>query len=644
MKTLAVITQDPRFTDALRIGLDAASYRVRAFGDLVAGMEAMAGGVTDVVILTADVGVTPALIASARRAFPGSAIVAVGEAMDDKAQEDLLTAGASQVFGNGLNPSVLAAWLANQPARAVPVAPPPIPTDGSNREATLQPLEVIGELSGLLSDALEPEELTREFMLQVRQIIGANRMALFLRTDASADVFRCAFATGRRAEVFRDYGLTLYSGLGKMIADHGRIVLRGAEADEEAARVFADVGADVAVPVMDREQLLGIALLDRRVSGQLYSERELTLLFNVFEVFGLALRNARDHVAMERSEELSSGVFDSLRSGCVVVDAENKILYSNPAVRELFGLTEKFTLQDLPQVIGSKLFAAKARRGESDRFNYRSPDEREFEVVSRNIPHPHLENERAILVVIDDVTEREKLRQMEREKAQSSLVRSMAEHLAHEIGNTLVPLSTGQQLMASGSADAETLKGLESVFGSSVRRIERLTGQMQFLSREDLRRIDQVELTSVIEEAFDEALGRIGDDANAGVDIKGADELKIAGERAGLKQVFSEILLNSLQASPEDRRIEVHCCSLDRDGAAWVELEFVDQGDGFGDEPLKRGLDPFYSGRSVGLGLGLTVAQRVAELHGGEIRLRGERGGVCVRLPKEPAVSAAQKH
>ncbi|MGB0578719.1 MAG: ATP-binding protein [Limisphaerales bacterium] len=642
MKTLVVITQDPRFTDALRIGLDAASYHVRVFGDLVTATEGTAGGVTDSVILTADVGLTRAMIATARRAFPESALVAVGDGLDETAQEDLLTAGASQVFGNGLNPSVMAAWLANQPARVIPTAPAPLPTDGSNVDATLKPLEVIGELSSLLSGTLDPEELTREFMLQVRRIIGANRMALFLRADASADEFTCAFATGRRVDVFRDYGLTLYTGLGKRIADHGRIVLRGAEADEDVARVFADVGADVAVPVLDREELLGVALLDRRVSGQAYSERELTLLFNVFEVFGLALRNSRQHVAIERSEELSSGVFDSLSSGCVMVSADHEILHANPAVRELFSLPDRFTLQDLPQVIGSKLFSAKAPRGASERFPYRSPDEREFEVLLRDIPHPHVVDERAMLVVIDDVTGREKLRRMEADAAQSSLVRSMAEHLAHEIGNTLVPLSTGQQLMASGTADAETLKGLESVFGSSVRRIARLTGQMQFLSRKGLHRIDDIELAAVIDDAFEDALGRVGDDAKAELNLKGADGLKIAGERAGLKQAFSEILLNSLQASPEGLGIEVHCRVLDRAGAAWIELEFVDHGEGFSEEPMKRGLDPFYSGRSVGLGLGLAVAQRVTELHGGEIELKGDRGDVCVRLPKESVFSAAQ--
>lgn len=644
MRTIAVITQDPRFTEALRIGLDAASYRVRRFEDLVSATEAVAGGVTDFVILTADAGLAPEGMATARRAFPNSAIVAIGEGVDDRAQEDLLAAGASQVFANGLNPSVLAAWLANQPARVIPAPAKPIPTDSAHEDTALKPLEVIGELSGLLAETLEPVELTKEFMLQVRRIVGVNRMTLFLRPRSGAEDFECAFASGRRSEAFQGYGLSLYSGLGRAMAQHGRIVLRDSaevDADDEMARAFADAGADVAIPVLDREQLMGIALLDRRVSGQMYSERELTLLFNVFEVFGLALRNAREHVAVERSEELSSGVFDSLSSGCVVVAANQEILHANPAVRRLFGLPEKFMLQDLPQRIGSKLFAAKSERGASDHFIWRSPDEREFEVALRSIPHPHRNDERATLVVIDDVTGREQQRRMESEAAQSELIRSMAEHLAHEIGNTLVPLSTGQQLMASGAADEETQKGLENVFGASVRRIARLTGQMQFLSREDLRRIEDVEIGPVLEESFQEALGRVSD-PKASLDLKEADGLKVAGERAGLKQVFSEVLLNSLQASPTDQRVEVHCRQLEREGRIWVELEFVDHGTGFADEPMKRAMDPFYSGRSVGLGLGLTVARRVVELHGGEIRLQGDRGGVHILLPCEAPVRSRQ--
>ena len=643
MRNLVVISHDSRFADALGIGLDSSAYRVRAFADLVSALESAAGGAVDFVVLDGGKaeGDLAGLVDAIRRGFAGTRVVVVADNRDDRWQEDVLRAGASQVFGNGLNPSVLVAWLSNQPAAELPGFSP---ARGEADGAGIATLEAISELSGILADSLDPDELSREFMLHVRRLLGVNRALLFLRDESHSTDLRCAFSAGRRAQAFAGYELSLVSGIGRAMVSDGRIIQRR-EADDELQRTFADLGTEVAIPVLDREQLLGIAFLDRRVSGLGFAERELGLLFSVFEAFGLALRNSREHVAIEKSEELSSGVFDSLKSACLVIGPGQEVLHANPAVRDLFELKAEVSLRDLPQVIASKAFAAVDGNGSLERFVHETagPDARILDVDLKRIPHPHGEAGFAILVVIDDVTERERRRRADAETAQSGLIRSMAEHLAHEIGNTLVPLSTGQQLMAGGTADAETQKGLETVFADSVKRIARLTSQMQFLSREGLRRMDDVSVDGMLNEAFQDAVSKLPKHA-ASLDVVGADKgLTVAGEKAGLKQVFAEILLNSIQASSADQRLEIKCRQIQRAGSDWVQIEVMDQGPGFGGEQLSRAKDPFYSGRQVGLGLGLTVAERIVELHGGTLDLRGESGGVTVTLPRKPAVSSAAK-
>jgi len=641
MKNLVVISHDPRFAEALGIGLDASAYRVRAFADLASAVESAAGAAVDFVILDggragADLACR---VADARGGFAGARVVAVADNRDDAWQEEVLRAGASQVFSNGLNASMLAAWLDNQPAATI-AEPAPAPAAVETMGAPM--LEAIGELSRLLAETLDPEALAREFMLHVRRLLGVNRSLLFLRDAERTERLQCAFSAGRPVEAFAGYELSLLSGIGRRMASEGRVIRREGS-DEETRRTLADLGVEVAIPVLDRQSLLGIAFLDRKVSGSGFSERELALLFHVFEAFGLALRNARAHTDTERREELSSGVFDSLRSGCLLVGPGREILHANPALREMFDLRDEFALTDLPAVIASRAFAALKGEGSIEDFTYETggADGRILEVSLKRVPHPHDQAGRALLVVINEVTERERARRAEAEAARTGLIRSMAEHLAHEIGNTLVPLSTGQQLMAAGTADAETQKGLETVFADSVKRIARLTGQMQFLSREGLRRMDEVPARELLAEAFQEAVTRLPGHS-ASLELKGLDEeLTLCGEKAGLKQVFSEILLNALQASPEDQRVEVQCRPVRRDEADWLEIEVLDHGPGFEGEPLRRAKDPFYSGRKVGMGLGLTVAERIVQLHGGRLELRGPGGGVLVQLPRRPAVPVA---
>lgn len=161
---------------------------------------------------------------------------------------------------------------------------------------------------------------------------------------------------------------------------------------------------------------------------------------------------------------------------------------------------------------------------------------------------------------------------------------------------------------------------------------------MQFLSREGLQRLDDVPVVPLLEDAFQDAIAKLPKH-KASLVVKNENEgLTVAGEEAGLKQVFAEILLNSLQASSKDQRIEVHCRAIDRDDSPWVEVEVLDQGPGFDADQRLRATDPFYSGRSVGLGLGLAVAKRLIELHGGILDLGDEKRGVRVILPRKAVI------
>jgi len=70
--------------------------------------------------------------------------------------------------------------------------------------------------------------------------------------------------------------------------------------------------------------------------------------------------------------------------------------------------------------------------------------------------------------------------------------------------------------------------------------------------------------------------------------------------------------------------------------AGYVDVEIRDTGVGIKQEDLDKVFEPFYSTKTRGTGLGLTIAKRIIDEHGGEIDLESEEGGgtkVVVRLP-----------
>jgi len=99
----------------------------------------------------------------------------------------------------------------------------------------------------------------------------------------------------------------------------------------------------------------------------------------------------------------------------------------------------------------------------------------------------------------------------------------------------------------------------------------------------------------------------------------------IQGNAGQLQQVFTNLIINSMQASEADSVIKItsrHSPAMGEFGGT-VELSFVDQGSGIASEIIKKIFEPFFSTKEIGkgTGLGLSVSYGIIKSHGGEIRV-----------------------
>jgi signal transduction histidine kinase len=329
-----------------------------------------------------------------------------------------------------------------------------------------------------------------------------------------------------------------------------------------------------------------------------------------------------------------------------VVGRNLDILHANRAAQALFSRSpnrpaDRVEFSDLPQPLASRVFEAlKTSRSEAP-FKYRQAGEPAV-VYQVNISQFRRENAsspNAVLMIVEDITHHEKARMFEIQEANHHLLKTMAEQLAHEIGNSLVPLSTHEQLLAGQMADPKFIESLRGVLAEGVRRIGRLSSQMLYFAVAEFDRQDSIPVRELLEEAFAEAQASFGaEGGRMAID----DELTappILGNRRALRHAVSEILLNALQANPEDPQVRVrYRGNHGGNGSPLLLVEIVDRGKGFTSEAIQKAFDPFYTSRPVGLGLGLTVAGQIVRAHQGRIEiphLTGVPGGtVRVLLPQ----------
>jgi PAS domain S-box-containing protein len=177
-----------------------------------------------------------------------------------------------------------------------------------------------------------------------------------------------------------------------------------------------------------------------------------------------------------------------------------------------------------------------------------------------------------------------------------------------------------------------------------VRRVQKAHDDLRRLF-EDVRayagpvRLDEdaCDLAEVWREAWAQlAIRREGRDALLKEDCDGLD-LTCAADRFRLQQVFWNILDNALAACPDPVRITIRCTQTKRDGEPMLAVSVRDNGPGLTAEQRQKLFEPFFTTKTRGTGLGMAIAHRILEAHGGEIAVgnAGPPGAeIVLTLPK----------
>src|SRR6185436_4181580 len=230
--------------------------------------------------------------------------------------------------------------------------------------------EALRRFSGVLTHSLDAAGLLKQFLLLLREIIGVNRAIIFLRKPsgllgdgplAQDDRWlRPACAIGHDQSVLQHFALSLGAGIGGHLHRQGRILRatsHEAAQSREIAKEFQLLGAEVAIPILDRESLLGVVVFDERLTGEGYANEELALIFHMLEEVGLAIRNTWLHDQLAGNHDMVSDILGHLGSGCVVIGGNLTTLHANIAASRYFlpdGVAKgRLEFSDLPQELGS---------------------------------------------------------------------------------------------------------------------------------------------------------------------------------------------------------------------------------------------------------------------------------------------------
>jgi signal transduction histidine kinase len=669
MKTILVLSLHPGFAEAIGASLNAEQYRVvhRLSVDdaeplLVHGLAAAC--IVDLDLLGVE-GVW--VIERLRRHDAKSPVIAYTADNQSEWEEEIFLRGVTHVLTKPVRGRLLNSLLERleaapiqQPAAAPAQSTFARPPEFSQPRAGIAAptLDVLRDFSPILTYSLNAEAMLKQFLSFLREILSVNRAVIFLNRPCAPDKLqpaddnrrlRAAAAIGLSSGLLEHIELSLDAGIGGQIFRLGRI-LRREHADAGAQKEFELLGGQVAVPIADRNGMVGVAVFDARITGEPLVNSELELVFHLLEQVGLALRNIWLHDQVASNNEMMSDVLRELSSACIVVGQDLKVLHANKAARRHFGQknlrTGELEFSDLPHTLGAKIYQVLKTGTALGPFRY-EPENSPGTVYSISVVPFQRGNATvpvSALLTAEDLTQTEQLQKLEIEAENLRLVKTMADRMAHEIGNAMVPLSTHQQLLAEKYDDKEFRESLDHALAGGVKRVTRLVSQMRFLAREGHLEQQTFPVGKLIEDAYAEARKHQPGDAAKLNYEKSGQPVNLTGDRTALKHALSEIMLNALQANPKSPAVDVHLRTAAGNGRHELQIEVQDHGAGFTAEAAKKVPSAFFTTRNVGLGLGLTVSRKIIETHNGKLEIvppqSGQSGVVRVSLPLEPNISA----
>jgi len=219
-------------------------------------------------------------------------------------------------------------------------------------------------------------------------------------------------------------------------------------------------------------------------------------------------------------------------------------------------------------------------------------------------------------------------------------IRNVSNSIAHDLRTPLAELrSRLEELLVTRPATQEIFTEVEA----AVADVDRVIGIFNALLR--LAEIDtgmrrsgfvQFDLAQVAAEAVDFYVPA-AELKGITLSFHGAGPVQIAGDPLLLAQALGNLIDNALKYAPANGKVEVKAL---RRGDGSAELTVADDGPGIPDADKPRAAQRFFRGDdsrgTPGVGLGLSIVDAVARLHGGALELSDNHPGLCARMAVEP--------
>ncbi len=497
----------------------------------------------------------------------------------------------------------------------------------------------ITKISSLAS--LNMDQMLAEIAENLSNLLKFEYLVIFFVEESTKKLKPYTSSKSRRhhIEYIEGLGLRLGRGITGWVAEKGEpLLVNNVKEDGRYVCGDEDICSEMCVPLIVGQKVIGVMDVQSEERNA-FSEDDLRLFNIAGGQIATVIENIRLRDEIRQSEEKYRTVVESALDGICALGEDYRLKFVNQRFAEIAGFTrEELINMDFREFLDEASRKVVADREEQrkrgielsphfeSRIVRKEGGMRDAEISARMIRDS--KGDVNTIAILKDITEKKKMEEQLFQAEKLRAIAEMASGVAHDYNNALAAILGNTQLLLYTAQDEElkeTLRTIEKVARDSGQTVRRL---QDFTKKRVPQELSIVDVNSIIKDSIEITKPKWKDQAQSkGVPIEIVSNFEeipaVSGTDSELRGVFTNMILNAIEAMPEGGKIEIFTFKKKKD----VIIQISDTGIGIAEEAKKKIFEPFFTTKPfTNTGLGLSMSYGIVKRFGGEIEVVSELG------------------
>lgn len=553
----------------------------------------------------------------------------------------------------------------------------------------MEHIELINELSGIINSSLSIGTIFRMMASEIKKLIDYDRASLLLYNEKFDNLLIFALDTELKTLMKKGVTAPIKGTSAGWVARNNKPWINYDLSKAEFPldrKLFAEgIKSTISIPLF-HDRILGVFNLDSTEISK-YSDNDLQMLLPIAKHISIALENALLFEEISREKKEWEKTFDAITDMVWIEDGRLRVIRANHTLLTKTGFSAVEAAGKYCWEILEKIGIAAKECLCSDTASNKKPSFRELKGVGGNIFHswayPLVDEEGrlyAIVHYLKDVTDQKRLEQQLIRAERLASLGTLVAGIAHEINNPLGIIAGYSEALLDRAKEPELLKSesfedfpeyLETIH-NEIFRCKRILRSLLDFARPSGGTFREIDINELIKEVI-LLVNNKAVRLNHKLELKlNRDLPKICADPGSLRQLFMNIIINSVYFTPEGGSIVIKTepgaagnkerllpapinqpqkksiCAAEAGSASKgvIKVSISDTGSGIPGDIIDKIFDPFFTTKPVGegAGIGLAICHKIVEEHGGTIDVESGTGKGTTFIIKLPSAANNDKN